>query len=248
MRILHLSTSDIGGGAARAAFRLHTGLGRLGHESTMLVLKRSSSQSDVKAMKWSDDLPLRFRRRRRKKQIDRDFEPYRHSLPPDFEWFSDDRSEAGYDLIRQLPPCDLINLHWVGGFLDHELFFSHLPPGVPLVWRLADMGPMTGGCHYDLGCGKFTANCGACPVLGSNIDTDLTRDIWRRKNTALSMLAPGRLNVIGTSRWIAAEARRSSLLGRFPVTVIPNGLDVADFAPRDKMFSRDTLGIPAMRR
>jgi hypothetical protein len=30
MRIVHLSTSDVGGGAARAAYRLHTGLLRLG--------------------------------------------------------------------------------------------------------------------------------------------------------------------------------------------------------------------------
>ena len=46
------------------------------------------------------------------------------------------------------------------------------------------------------------------------------------------------------SRWIAAEAKRSSLLGRFASTIIPNGLDTSDFAPRDKMFSRDTLGVP----
>ena len=46
MRILHLSTADIGGGAARAAFRLHTGLQRLGHQSQMLVLKRTSGAAE----------------------------------------------------------------------------------------------------------------------------------------------------------------------------------------------------------
>ena len=49
MRIVHLSTSDANGGAARAAFRVHTGLKRLGHDSTMLVLrsKRSASSKRI---------------------------------------------------------------------------------------------------------------------------------------------------------------------------------------------------------
>jgi glycosyltransferase involved in cell wall biosynthesis len=106
------------------------------------------------------------------------------------------------------------------------------------------MAALTGGCHYDGGCGKFTQRCGACPVLGSTADDDLSRAVWTRKSAALSKLAPDRLHLVGTSRWIAAEAKRSSLLGRFPVSVIPNGLDTTEFAPRDKGYSRDTLGVP----
>jgi glycosyltransferase involved in cell wall biosynthesis len=244
MRILHLSTSDIGGGAARAAFRLHTGLQRLGHESTMLVLRRTSGQDSVLQMKWSDNPIVRLRRSHRRKQIENDFAPYRDKLPPGFENFSDDRTESGYDLVRQLPSCDLINLHWVAGFVDIEILFKHLPPNVPLVWRLADMAPVTGGCHYDLGCDKFTRECGGCPVLGSTLENDLSRQVWRRKSSALSKLQTNRLHIVGTSRWIAEQAKRSSLLGRFPRAVIPNGLDVEVFAPQDKMTSRDSLNVP----
>jgi glycosyltransferase involved in cell wall biosynthesis len=110
---------------------------------------------------------------------------------------------------------------------------------------MADMGAMTGGCHYTQGCEKFTKECGACPQLGSRDDEhDLSREVWTRKNRALSNIGPGGLHVVGTSRWIAAEAKRSSLLGRFPVSVIPNGLDTDEFAPRDKGFSRDLWNIP----
>ncbi len=244
MRILHLSTSDIGGGAARAAFRLHTGLQRLGHQSTMLVLRRTSGHESVRGLKWSDNLLVRLRRRRRRRQIERDFAPYRNALPAGFENFSDDRTEAGYDLVRQLPPCDLINLHWVAGFVDYEIFFGHLPPDVPLVWRLADMAPITGGCHYDLSCGKFATECGRCPVLGSTLENDLSRQVWRRKSLSLGKLPIDRLHIVGTSRWIAEQAKHSSLLGRFASSVIPNGLDVDVFSPRDKMTSRDSLGVP----
>jgi glycosyltransferase involved in cell wall biosynthesis len=244
VKILHLSTNDVGGGAARAAFRLHTGLLRLGNESSMLVLKRTSGEDSVRQLKWSDDWMTRFRRSRRRKKIARDFEPYKDTLPPGFELFSDDRSDAGFDLMRQLPACDLINLHWVARLVDYELFFGGLPAGVPVVWRLADMNAFTGGCHYDLGCGKFAATCGACPVLDSPIDTDLSRQVWARKIGVLSKLDAGRLHIVGTSRWIAEQAKRSSVLGRFASTVIPNGLDTEEFSPRDKNVSRDELGIP----
>ena len=244
MKILHLSTNDITGGAARAAFRLHTGLLRLGHESSMLVLKRTSGESSVRQLKWSDDWMIRYRRSRRRKRIRRDFELYKHTLPPGFEAFSDDRSDAGFDLVQQLPDCDVINLHWVAGFIDYEIFFKHLPAGVPVVWRLADMNPFTGGCHYDCGCGKFAFTCGACPVLDSNIEIDLSREVWARKVHALSRIEASRLHIVGTSRWIAEQAKRSSVLGRFPATVIPNGLDTEEFSPLDKTASRDKLEIP----
>jgi hypothetical protein len=43
-----MSTNDIRGGAARAAFRLHDGLRRFGHESSMIVSEHSSNDPDVK--------------------------------------------------------------------------------------------------------------------------------------------------------------------------------------------------------
>jgi glycosyltransferase involved in cell wall biosynthesis len=52
------------------------------------------------------------------------------------------------------------------------------------------------------------------------------------------------LHLVAPSRWVAEEVRQSALLGRFPVTVIPHGLDVEAFAPRDRTFARDALGLP----
>src|SRR5207302_10128011 len=65
-----------------------------------------------------------------------------------------------------------------------------------------------------------------------------------RKLLSLRSVGSAGLHVVGTSRWIAAEAKKSSLLGKFPISVIPNGLDVEEFAPRDKNFSRDLWNIP----
>src|SRR3982750_2311370 len=92
MRIVHLSTADSGGGAFRAAFRLHTGLGRLGHQSKMLVAKKGSTDENVAAVRPADDLISHTRRKFRGRRIYRDYERYRPTIPSGVEPFSDDRS------------------------------------------------------------------------------------------------------------------------------------------------------------
>ncbi len=242
MRIVHLSTSDTGGGAARAAYRLHTGLRRLGHDSQMVVARKLGNDLSVHPFTPRSNPVHRLGHKLRARRIYWEYEAYR-PIPSGHEPFSDDRTPYAGELAWQIPPADVINLHWVAGLLDHENFFPRIPRRIPIVWRLADMAALTGGCHYDAGCDRFTQRCGSCPQLGSSDDDDLSRQIWHRKKHALGSRAQA-LHFVGTSNWIAGQARRSSLLGEFPITVIPNGLDTDDFAPRDKNFSRDLWDIP----
>lgn len=248
MKIVHLSTSDAAGGAARAAYRVHTGLRRLGHDSRMLVQKKWTPDAEVTKFEPADSVVGGLRRKLRRRRIEADFARYKPTRPPGAEQFSDDRTEFAAEPLRHLPAdVDVVTLHWVAKFVDHVPFFEHFAarlPHVPLVWRLADMAPVTGGCHYDQGCGRFTGQCGACPMLGSTDDHDLSRDVWARKQKALSLVPTDRLHLVPTSRWIGEQAAKSSLLGRFARTIIPNALDTEVFKPRDKMFSRDLLDIP----
>jgi glycosyltransferase involved in cell wall biosynthesis len=243
-RVVHLSPSDSSGGAARAAFRLHTGLRRIGVESSMLVEERKSGDAHVRQFLPPSDLVTRLRRRSRRAAIAKDAALY-PNRPPSLDFFSDDRTPYGGTLVAQVAPCDVINLHWVAGFVDYEGFFPAAARlGTPLVWRLADMNAFTGGCHYDDHSGKFTQQCGACHQLGSSDPDDLSHQIWLRKRHALSQVPAGMLHLVGTSNWIAGEAKRSSLLGDRPVTIIPNGLDIDQFRPRDPKFSRDFFDLP----
>jgi glycosyltransferase involved in cell wall biosynthesis len=244
MRILHLSTSDSGGGAFRAAYRLHCGLKRLGQDSKMLVLRRGSQDDTVIPISPRQDFISRTRRSIRARRIWRDYDHYRATIPPGVELFSDDRSSHSGDIVRQLPQCDVINLHFTGEFLDYQSFFSAYPKRVSLVWRMADMNVFTGGCHYTQGCEKFTARCGACPQLGSSDEDDLSRRIWMRKLASFDQIGPAGMHIVGTSKWIAEQAKKSGLLSRFPVSVIANGLNVDEFTPRDKGFCRDLWNIP----
>lgn len=248
MQIYHLSSEDISGGAARAAYRLHSGLRRQGQDSRMFVLRRTSDDPSVVAFAPPRDPASRMRRHLRRMQIAREAAPYTTTRPAGFDWFSDDRSIYGATLMPQLPPGDVLTLHWVAGLLDYESFFSSIPARMPVVWRLADMNALTGGCHYDNSCGRYTAGCGACPQLGSHDQEDLSRRIWRRKQHAYRQAPPGRLHIVALNRWMAEEVRQSPLLGGCPVTIIPNGLDTTAYAPRDRAAARDVLGIPQEAR
>ena len=106
------------------------------------------------------------------------------------------------------------------------------------------MEPLTGGCHYDGGCGRYRARCGACPVLGSNREKDLSRTVWHEKTKVLAALPHQRLRMVADSQWMNRCARESSLFGRFKVQTIHYGLDTTVFAPRDRSAARAVFGVP----
>jgi glycosyltransferase involved in cell wall biosynthesis len=209
----------------------------------MFVRYRKTDDPHVRVfmppMGWAGRLHRRIRRER----IARSFARYRLTRPAGYERFSDDRTLTGAALVKQLPACDVINLHWIADFLDFQAFFSAAPREVPIVWRLADMNAFTGGCHFDHGCGRHLVGCGACPQLGSTDKEDLSHQVWRRKNVVFGRLEAKRLHIVTLNRWMAGVVKRNPLLNRFPITVIPNGVDNETFTPRGTRPARDALGL-----
>ena len=243
-----MSTKDIRGGAARAAYRLHCGLCGQGYDSSMFVAHCDSDDPSVTSYVPPMDFPSGLRRVLRRGLIWRDFRRYESSRPSCHDAFTDSRSEYGVALLKQLPSCDLINLHWIAGFVDYRSFFARVPSHIPIVWTLHDMNPFTGGCHYDEDCGRFVEGCGGCPQLGSNDLRDLSRQIWRRKRNIFQQIEPDTLHIVTPSLWLTEEAKRSSLLGRFPISVIPYGLDTDIFSPQDPSIARAVLEVPQSAR
>lgn len=245
MKITIINTYAHGGGAARAAYRLHSGLRYIGHESTMYVqhgrgdgiVKYSpkvSRHKSVLARIWRRGLiELKF--------LPWTFEQYAASRPAGLEIYTEARSQFGVDILRGLPPGEVINLHWVANFVDYKVL--PLLANKPLVWTLHDMNPFTGGCHYDDGCPKYLESCGACPQLGSQKGYDLSRKVFLQKQAAFRQLDPDRFHVVAPSRWLAEEASRGTLMKPFSCTVIPNGLNTDVFAPRNTAGLREALAI-----
>lgn len=230
MKVLHLSTSDIEGGAARAAYRLHQGLQQIGIPSQMLVRAKSSGDRTVTALKDPltklgpplNGLPLRLYSQHKQSNL---FSP---------QWFPD-RIRQG---VAQLNP-DVINLHWVSnGYLQIETLAKLQKP---LVWTLQDMWPFTGGCQYSQDCQGYQENCGRCPQLGSQRTWDLSRWVWQRKQRSWQHLP---LTIVAPSHWIAQCAKASSLFKNRRVEVIPFCLDTRKYKPLPKSVARELLSLP----
>jgi glycosyltransferase involved in cell wall biosynthesis len=138
--------------------------------------------------------------------------------------------------------ADVLHLHWVGNaFLALNTVRKS---GLPAVWTMHDMAPFTGGCHYDGGCGRYTASCGQCPQLGSDWDEDASfRELHRKGRD----IPKQRLVVVSPSKWLADCARASSLMRDADVRVIPYGINISNFQPRSKAECRRKLGLPLDR-
>jgi glycosyltransferase involved in cell wall biosynthesis len=143
------------------------------------------------------------------------------------------------DTVNNMQP-DVVHLHWLGWGMLRLEDLSRIR--APIVWTLHDMWAFTGGCHYDQGCGRYAKHCGACPMLGSEREHDLSRWTWDRKRRTLSKVAS--LTVVGLSRWLADCAAGSSLLAERSVVNLPNPLDTAFFRPVDRVAARRKHGLP----
>lgn len=234
MKVLLLSTTDINGGAARAAYRLHQGLQSINISSQMMVQTQTSDDETVngpqtkpekaiaKFSRRIDNLPLR----QLYPQCDRNM----YSL----QWLPDRIAPK----VAQIDP-DVINLHWVcGGFLNIATMSKFTQP---IVWTLHDMWPFTGGCHYNQECDRYTDACGACPQLYSHKLSDLSHWVWQRKAKAVQSI---NLTIVTPSTWLGKCASSSSLFKGLRVEVIPYGIDTAKYKPVDRQMAREILGLP----
>jgi glycosyltransferase involved in cell wall biosynthesis len=239
MKILHISTSDAGG-AGRAALRLHEGLLLGGVDSKMLVQSRQAGVNGVFSYYEPRSLLKRIQKRYRDHRIASEALRYPALRPPVRAAFSDDRSCIELENHPMVREADIIHLHWIAYFVDGPNFFPPIKDK-SVVWTLHDMNPFTGGCHYVGDCDKYERQCGACPQLGSNHPSDLAAKIWARKRTAYTA---HNFHIVTPSQWLANCARRSTLLGRMPVSIIPYGIPSDIFQKYDHSFCRELLGLP----
>lgn len=140
--------------------------------------------------------------------------------------------------IRTARP-DLLHLHWVNNAFFHLSLLEKVKH--PVVWTMHDMWPITGGCHYDNGCGKYLEACGSCPQLGSSRKQDLSRLVWNMKSRHYDGKG---ITFVAPSNWLAHCARTSPLLDDSDIRTIPNGIDTNVFRSVDKAFARDLLQLP----
>lgn len=233
MKIVHLSSYDIAGGAARAAYRLHQSLQTINVNSQMLVQAKFSDDRSIikpesnlektlaKVGHSLDSLAPIFYRQRQSNEFSTQWAP-----------------DLILPRITKLNP-DVINLHWINeSYLKVETIAKFARP---IIWTLHDMWAFTGGCHYDENCHQYINSCGACPQLGSNKNCDLSRWIWQRKSNSWQNT---QMTIVSPSVWLAKCASSSSLFRNRRVEVIPNGIDTQRYKPMNRQLIRELLNLP----
>jgi glycosyltransferase involved in cell wall biosynthesis len=230
MKVLFVNTNDTSGGAARAAMRIMRGVQQSGVEAQMFVKDKYSRSSDVISLStyapssnWLFDIFKWVIQKFKNRYHMFKWRPYKRTKQNVF--MSDLRHTDIHGALQKLD-YDIVHLHWINNrFLDiRELSKIHKP----IVWTLHDSWPFCGVCHYFIDCERYQTHCGACPMLGSTKEKDLAYEIFEKKLAAYKDLD---LHIVTPSRWLGDSAKKSALLGRFPVHVIPNCLDTDLFRP-----------------
>ena len=248
MKVAVINTRDVHGGTARAAYRLHKGLRNIGADSTYFVRDRQLDDPTIRQFVPDPSDRAVAYRQARKDELTTAYEAYRDTRSAEIELFSQERVDGDENFYIQRPTADVFNLHWVAGFVDYHLFFTPERTRSPVVWTLHDMNPLTGGCHYDLRCGKFRDHCGACPLLGSDQENDLTRRIFESKAKIFAAWPQHMLHIVAPSRWLCEESLSSTLFSKFEATFIPNSIEIDVFRPIYKVEARARLGLPVDER
>jgi glycosyltransferase involved in cell wall biosynthesis len=239
MKILIVNTSDINGGAARAAYRLHQSLIMKNIDSQMLVMDKSSDDFTVlgptsklesiinKLKPTLDSIPIKF---------------YKNKTSTHFSasWLY---SNKIIEKINKLNP-DVVHLHWINAGMIKIEDLEKIK--APIVWSLHDMWAFTGGCHYDELCGAYEDKCGTCVVLASNRKNDLSRRVFYRKQKTYSKLT--NLTIVGLSSWLKTCAGDSSLLKNKKTVNLPNPIDTKLFKAFDKLKARSLWDLPINKK
>ena len=239
MKVVHLSHTDGGAGAGRAAYRIHTALRGLGVDSKMLVSQKRTADASVLSVTGSGLVNLHVRLSEyleAKAGARLAVDPTCFLSASKHCYFKPAQSHA-------IQNADVVTAYWVnGGFISPEGLGAM---NKPLVWRLSDVWPFTGGCHYPGTCRKFEVECGGCPQMRQSNPKDSSNSLWLRKSKAWKDID---LTVVAPSNWIGRLAQQSSLFGERPVTVIPTGVDLNCYRPDDRLMARAYWGLPKHKR
>ncbi len=241
-KILLISTSDIGGGAAIACMRAAKALqNNPVLEVKLLVQEKKSDLAwvvPVAQTYWQKKMAffrfvwerLRFWQYAKDKSVRFAFSP----------------ANTGIDISQHplVQEADLLHLHWVHfGFLSLKSIEQLTQLGKPIVWTLQDMWSFTGGCHYVGYCKGYQKTCGNCPMLKNPSLQDLSHQVWKKKEDIYKNFP---FIITPTSQWLAGEATQSSLFRTKHIEAIPAPIDTTLFCPSlDKKSHRQALNLSA---
>lgn len=230
IKVWHLNYSDIYGGAARAAYRIHKALLSDGVFSSMHVMRAKSDDPTVYGpsnnFKKAVSL-LRSYLGSLVKNIVHTNNPTIHSAA---------MIPSRWPAIINKSGADIINLHWITGEMMSVKDIAKIDK--PCVWTLHDMWAFSGAEHIvnnERWIEGYTAENRPDDEKG----IDINRWTWNRKKKHWR----NKIQIVVPSEWLARCVRSSKLMKDWPVEVIPNALDTKIWFPAEKSVSRSLLKV-----
>lgn len=219
MKILNVSSSDGGGGAARAAKRTFDTLRNFSDvDAHFLVGKRQFADSSTSGLERQLTAGVLMAAMRR--VLDQEV---LLSPTPNEVFRSPARlPTSAIRRIREIDP-DIVLLHWLGSRMMSIRQIGEIDR--PTAWVLHDSWTFCGAEHYPHGGSdhRFIEGYRRDNRLKGEWGLDVNRAAWERKRT--HWRAP--IQLIAPSTWMAEQVSKSALAANWPVTVIPYPLDVA---------------------
>lgn len=240
MKVLHISTDDIIGGAAIAAFRLNEAMIQNGIDSKLLVANKKSHSNNVIAV-FSPIKRILYSIYAAvySKMISRLFKTsYMFSLGKSFS------SITKHPLIKE---ADIIYIHWVqNNFLGIKAIEQILKTNKPIILYMHDMWDITGGCHHSFECNSYTIKCKNCPIIQRKIFKEYSQRIIKKKEKHWGPY--NNLYFITPSSWLSNCVKNSLTFKSHSITTIPNLIDTQKFRPHNKELTREILGLPKNKK
>jgi hypothetical protein len=242
MKILHFNTYDTGG-AAQAALGLHRALLEAGHQSVMMVRKKTID--DTSLIEFRINNPVSFLKYKL-------YKAEHKFIKTDPAYFFYNYNEKFHfpakGFISQFPfTPDIICVHWVTGFVNAQnLFELSKATGAPVVWRFNDMNAFTGGCHYSNGCTNYFSACGNCPALFSKDPNDRS---YLNLQEKIKWLSQTDISFTSSTSEIDEQLCSSALARHTKTKKIMLGCHHHYFNYlEDKNLYRPELGLPAGKK
>jgi glycosyltransferase involved in cell wall biosynthesis len=259
IRILHVNTSDRGGGAEKVAWDLFQASRTRGHDSWFAVGAKYTDDPRVVRIPNEQHRPAWVRMWRHAQASLQEAGYPRISRCA--SWLAsagelqrrldlwrgvEDFHFPGTAHLLRCPPDrpEIVHAHNLHGWYFDLRRLPQLSRNVPVVCTLHDTWLLSGHCSYAHECERWRAGCGRCPDLAiyPAIRRDATARNWRRKR---GIFLGSRLHVATPSRWLMQTVGESILapavVGR---RIIPNGVDLSVFRPADRPRARQALAIP----
>ncbi len=235
MKILHVLSSD-SGGAGIAAINLHKALLRQNIDSKVLCLTKDGSKNEAEVYQFRKKYPSITRRLLNKVGI------YKlNSHKNDYlyqkakgEFDALSFPDTDFDITEDelFKHADIINLHWVGNFIDFSTFFDKNDKAT--IWTMHDKNPFLGCFHLLL------------DMKRENNMKDINANLQKYKRQKINIAK--HLTFVSPSVSLQKFIEGENISKNIKVRQIFNSIDMSVFKILDSTFAKRYFGVSETKK